>query len=251
MAKRAKKQVNSVHRVFDLIEGLKELDGAGVTELAEHVDLPPSTVHNYLVTLQDRAFVVKSGDTYRLASRFAHVGDYTKYQHEVYRIGKGYVRQLAETTEMTVNLVIEENGRGVYVCSETGAGGLQNYSSLRFREYLHSTACGKAILSQLPESRVREILDEHGMPAITEHTITDREGLFEELETVAETGVAFNDEENTDGLRAVGAPIRLAEGSYGSISVSASISRLDEERFRNELADHVSEVAKSIEVDLV
>jgi DNA-binding IclR family transcriptional regulator len=66
MAKSTGSSVNSVERTFKIVNGLQELDGAGVTELAAHLDLPKSTVHNYLTTLEQEDYVVRENDQYRV-----------------------------------------------------------------------------------------------------------------------------------------------------------------------------------------
>lgn len=243
--------VKSVHRAFDVIDGLRELDGAGVTELADHVDLPASTVHNYLSTLRERRYVVRDGDDYRLASRLVHLGDYARGRHELFRVGKRNVRRLAEETGETANLMVEEYGRGIYLMSEVGTEGLRNYAHVRRREYLHSTAAGKAILMELDADRRETVLDEHGLPAVTPATVTDRERLREELAAARDRGYAYNDEENTDGIRAVGAPVELGDGGYGAVSLSGPVNHLPDERFREELPRLVHDTARSIEIELV
>jgi IclR family transcriptional regulator, acetate operon repressor len=52
MSKEAKQPVKSTETTFEIIEALMDLDGAGVTELANYLDLPKSNVHNYLSTLR-------------------------------------------------------------------------------------------------------------------------------------------------------------------------------------------------------
>lgn len=251
MSPDAKNQVKSLVRAFDVIEALWQLETTGVTELADHTGLPASTVHSYLSTLVDRGYVLREDHSYRLAARFIHLGDYVKYNLDIYRAGERIVRELAETTGESVNLIVEEGGRGIYVHCITGKKGLQNYSDVRRREYLHSTAAGKAILSKLSDERVDDIVDTWGLPSRTANTITRREELSAALERCRENGVAFNDEENTEGIRAVGAPIKIENGTYGALSVSGPISRFSKERVRDELPKHVRNAAKSIEVDLV
>lgn len=244
------RSVKSVHRAFDVIEGLKSLNEAGVTELAAEINLPASTVHNYLTTLRERQYVVKQGDDYRLATRFVHLGDFTKQDHELFRVGRQNVRRLADETGDTVNLVIEEYGRGIYLMCEVGDEGLSNYSYVRRREYLHSTAAGKAILMELGDDRFDSVIDEHGLPALTPATITDREVLEEELERSYSRGYTINDQENTDGIRAIGASVERRDGTYGAVSLSGPVNHMPDDRFQNELPGLVHDTARSIEIEL-
>lgn len=95
------------------------------------------------------------------------------------------------------------------------------------------------------------IIDRHGLPGRTDRTITDRERLYEELETVRERGFARNDGEEVRGIRAVGAPILTGDDSVlGAISISGPESRLQGDRFEEELPTRVMSAANVIEVNL-
>ena len=70
MGKQARYAVKSVETAFRIVDALKTLNGAGVSELAAHLDIPKSTVHNYLSTLVQEEFVVKEGSSYRVGIQF-------------------------------------------------------------------------------------------------------------------------------------------------------------------------------------
>lgn len=245
------KSVKSVHRTFDVIEGLRELDTAGVTELAEHVDIPVSTVHSYLSALRERRYVVQDGDKYRLANRFTHLGDYVKRRLDLYRVGHRHVRNLAKRTGETANIMVSEYGMGIYLMSVSGKEGLRNYSYVRPREYLHTTAAGKAILMMKDEAGREAVIDRHGLPAVTDHSITDRETLHERLDAARERGYTNNDEENTNGIRATGAPVQRTNGEYAAVSLSGPLSYVTDEIFETEFPQLVTDTARSIELELI
>jgi DNA-binding IclR family transcriptional regulator len=72
---------------------------------------------------------------------------------------------------------------------------------------LHCTAMGKVLIAFMePEVRAR-LLALSGMERMTEHTITDRDVLEEELASVREHGYALNRAEETLGVMGVAAPI--------------------------------------------
>jgi len=54
MAEEGTTGIQTIDRTFGIVEAMIELEGAGVTELANHVDLPKSTVHHHLLTLGGR-----------------------------------------------------------------------------------------------------------------------------------------------------------------------------------------------------
>ena len=89
----------------------------------------------------------------------------------------------------------------------------------------HSTSLGKALLSTYTDEQVRKMLPET-LPALTEHTITDREKLIEELRQVRDQGFAVDREENTLGLRCFGVAIPYRTPARDAISCSVPVARL-------------------------
>ncbi len=246
--------LKTVARAFDVVRALEELDGAGVTELAEHLDLSKSVVYNYLTTLRDEKFVVKEGDTYSLSLQFLLVGEYVRNQNVLYRIGKGEVEELAEKTGEYAHLSTEQHGLSVNlykVSGEKAVGSDYQTSKLQRADYLHFSATGKAILAHLPRERVNWIVDTYGLPRKTEETITDRDALFAELEHVRERGYALNDEEEIKGLQAVGAPVRNRHGRVlGSVSVSGPVKRMNDPDYHRTVVESVVNAANVIEVNV-
>jgi DNA-binding IclR family transcriptional regulator len=242
--------IASVGRALDVLEELQNLERAGVTELADRVDMPASTVYNYLQTFEQRKYVKKDGEEYLLANRFIHIGDFAKHRLPIYRVGKSNVVWLADATEKTANLVVEEYGRGIYLMSENRERSLRNYSHVRRREYLHSTAAGKAILMAMSDDEIDAVVESEGLVERTDETVTDREQLFEDIDRARERGYAINDEENTNGIRAVGAPVENPDGSYAAVSVSGLVSRHTLEDVHEDIAPLVQDAAKAIQVEL-
>jgi len=244
--------LSTIERGFEVVRTLRQMSGARVTELAEELDMAPSTAHKYLATLAQERFVVKEGDEYHVGLEFLDLGTYAKNRKKGYRLSVPKVREIAEETGERAQFVVEEYGRGIYLHTEASeARAVLIDRRAGIRRYLHSSAAGKAILANLPEHRVDEIIDEHGLPAETEHTITDREELREELARIRETNVSYNNEESVDGLRAVGVPVHGADGLVlGSLSVSGPSNRLKGSLYREEIPDLLLGHANEIELNI-
>jgi DNA-binding IclR family transcriptional regulator len=106
------------------------------------------------------------------------------------------------------------------------------------------------MLAEMPRDQVETILNRHGLPGATENTITDRESLFETLETIRQRGYAFNDCEEVEGIRAVGMAIVTHGDVHGALSVSGPSNRVRGERFREELPNILSGAVNEIELKL-
>ncbi len=242
--------VNSVATACNILDELQARNGAGVTEIANELGVSKSAVHAHLSTLRDREFVVKDGEEYRLSLKFLDVGRHVKQRLNVYEVAVEETKRLAEESGEVAQFMTEEHGIGVYLYKESGENGIRTASYTGNREYLHCTALGKAILSELPAERVDEIVDRRGLPQQTQNTITDRETLFTELETIRDRGLAYDRGEILEGLRCIAAPVTASDGALlGAISVSGPVSRMASEAVEEELKESIRHSANVIEIN--
>lgn len=251
MTNKARNPVKALITTNEVIEALDELDGGRVTDIAAHIDRPQSVVHNHLTTLQQLEYVVKSGTEYELGLRFLAFGERVRHRLELSEIARPEIERLADRTGELITLLVEEHGRGVYLDIGQGSGDIQYPAIPGNRIHLHCSAVGKAILAQLPDETVDEILDRHGLPPQSSQTITEREELYRELETVRKKGLAFDMEEFRDGLRSVGAPITRRDGSViGAVSIAGPAHRMKETRLKQELPEVLRQSVNVIELNM-
>lgn len=243
--------VNAAKTTFSIIDALRELDGAGVSQLAEKLDMPTSTIHDHLRTLENEEYLINDDGVYRVGARFLELGEQVRNRMKVYTVSRPEVDDLAHETGEHANMMIEEHGRGVFLYKARGAEAVQLDTHAGMRVHLQTTALGKAILAHRPREEAESMLDRHGMPRVTGKTVTGREELFEELAEVRESGVAFDDEERIAGMRCVAAPITDEDGrSIAAVSVSGPKSRMLGETFTEDLPERVRRSANVIEVNL-
>lgn len=251
MSYEAPNPVKSVSMTFRIVEALMELDGAGVTELSEHIGVPKSTVHNYLSTLLQEEYVVKRGNAYEVGLKFLELGAYARHRQELFHNAKPEVDRLADETGELANLLVEEHGYGSYLYRTRGDQAVTVEAHMGTRVSLHTTALGKVLLAHLPDDTVGDIVERHGLEKATEQSIDSKAELEEELEEIRDRGVAFDDEERLNGLRCVAAPVLNEDDDVlGAVSVAGPTNRLQEERFREELPQKVLEVTNVIELDI-
>jgi len=243
--------VKSITRSLKILESLQTRGGATVSELTEELEIPQSTIYNHLRTLEDQGYLVKNNSSYSLGLRFLELGEFSRNQYKLYRVGKDEIAKLGQKTGELVNMTVEENGEAVCLSSEQGERAANLETPSGRRDKMHCSARGKAILAYLPEERRDEIIATHGLPRKTENTITDKETLYNELEEIRERGYAFDIQEYHSGIQCVAAPIFDPNDKItGSISVSGPTSRMKGERLREELPTILIDIANMIEVNL-
>ncbi|AXR79959.1 IclR family transcriptional regulator [Natrarchaeobaculum sulfurireducens] len=208
--------MKATEATFEVIEALSQRGKGRVTEL----DLPKSIVHRHLSTLEDLEYIANEGGAYRLGFRFLKLGERARTRSEAYQLAGQKVDDLAEETGECAQFIVHEYRKGVYVFRAAGERAVQTDSEVGKRIPLHATAAGKAILTHLPRERTAAIVDCHGLEPVTPNTMTEKGNLLDELEVILEQRYSINNQENTEGLRAVGVPVQHGSGAViGALSV--------------------------------
>lgn len=243
--------VETVETAFDIVDVLKRNDGAGITDIADELGLAKSTVHRHVKTLESRGLLVREGDVYRISTWFLDYGIHVRNRHRLYDVARPKVDELAAETNEKVWCVIEEHGMGVHIYGAEGRHSVKTHARIGQRTYLHQFAAGKAILAHLPDDRIESILEDYGLAAQTDQTITERDALHDQLATIRDRGYAFNREESVTGVHAVGAPIRNESGTaIGAISVAGPANRLRGDLMTEELPSLLLGATNEVEINL-
>lgn len=246
----AKNPVGATEKALRILDALKQLDGAGVTELARTLNISKGTIHNHLSTLEEKEYVVKNGSNYRLSLRFLELGEYVRHHTRLLDIAKPEIDRLAEQTGEIANLMIEEHGRGVYLYISNGENAVKLDTKVGSRQYLHTSALGKTILANMEDKQFETVINRHGLPAETSNTVTDKETLHKELDQIRERGFAFDGEERAEGIRCVAAPItNNNDRLLGAVSVSGPSTRLKSTWFREEIPEQIQNTATVIGIN--
>lgn len=241
--------LQSVIRAFRIVNRLEENEGMTMTELAEAFDLPRSTAHIYLKTLVETGYVVKEDKKYHLGFRFLKHGGYVRHRLRIYQAAKSEVDVLARRTGEVTDFGIQENGQRVLVYKSEGPDGVTQKPVTGDYAYMHMTALGKAMLATFDEERVEAIVDEHGLPQATQHTIDNLAELHEELDRIRERGYSVENQERRRGIRAVGVAIDFDEDVPSAISISGPMSKLTDERI-DELQEEIYDSVNIIEIKI-
>jgi DNA-binding IclR family transcriptional regulator len=235
-----------------LLKELLEQKGATLEELAQEFDKPKSTTHDYVKTLMNLGIVAYNNDRYYLTTELLNIGTRVRNQRPLYQVAKPEVERLARETGQMSGLIKKEQGLAVtlYYRNTMTDIQLEPYPGLRTK--LHTTSGGKAMLAELPESRVSKIVSEHGLDKRTRHTITDYESLLSELGTVREQGYAVSTEEHIIGMQSLGAAITDREGfPVGALVVAGPINQMQSETTADQaLKDLLLNITNVVEVNL-
>lgn len=244
--------IDAVETNTRIVGALADQGPSGVTELAEETGVPKGTVHKHLATLRSVGHVVKEGTSYRLSLQYLGIGNRVQNRNELYRVAKPIVDELASMAQVTTNLMVVEEERGVYLYRNNGGSAVSDHlPAVGDQVPLHATAGGKAILSQSPPELIEDVVEEQGLQRFTEKTIVNECELRAELHSIRDRGLAFDRGEHDSGIQCVGSPITADNEPIGAICVSGDIDRMSGKKLKEDLAGLVVSRANEIEVALL
>ncbi|ELY34084.1 IclR family transcriptional regulator [Halalkalicoccus jeotgali] len=163
-------RIQAVKNGFEIIEAVSDLGECGVKELADYMDLPKSTVHVYLKTLEETEYVINRDGTYRLGFRFLNVGGRIRHDNSYYQAGRNELDDLAQTTGEVATLGCGEGGYRVMLYWTEPPDAIFNNVPTGEYTRMHWTALGKAILAQKSTDELQEILNRRGLPRAVSYT---------------------------------------------------------------------------------
>ncbi|WP_226040288.1 IclR family transcriptional regulator [Natrinema sp. DC36] len=245
------RRLKSVGQSFTIIEYLREGEGATLSELADDLELPPSTAHIHLATLVETGYVIKDDGEYRCSFRFLDTGGQMRDRMALYQAAKPEIDDLRRDSGEHANITVEENGYSVQLYKSQSAESIDDNAELGKHLHLHSTATGKAILAQLSDAELDAIIEKRGLPAVTDSTIADRGALLEELAEIRDRGYSINRGEHFPGVCAVATSITSKpDGLIGAISISGPLSRMGSDRIEDELAPAILDKKNIIDLKI-
>jgi DNA-binding IclR family transcriptional regulator len=239
--------VQSVDRAVAILEILAREGEAGVTEVARELGVHKSTASRLLAALDRRELVTQDAarGRFRLGVGLVRLAGAASRGLDLVQESRPVCRALAREVGETVNLAILSGRDALYLDQAAGPAALSPHNWAGQRIPLHATSDGKVLLAYLPAAQIIELLAPP-LRRFTDHTITAPAEFRQILPEVRRRGYATAVEELEDGLTAVAAPVRDAEGQViASISASGPSFRIPAERIP-QLADSVRRAAGAV-----
>jgi DNA-binding IclR family transcriptional regulator len=210
------------------VEIMRALQGAPAgltqTELAGRIGLARTTVHRILNALEDEGLVAadRPRGRYRLGPEIPRMA--AAVRRAVVEQIHPYLVELSRAVDETVDLSVLDHNQATFVDQVVANHRLRAVSAVGESFPLHCTANGKAFLATLHPRVIASVLPAT-LPALTPHTITTLPGLHADIETVAASGIAYDREEHTLGICAVGSVIPGLSGHPVAVSVPMPVQR--------------------------
>ena len=239
--------VQSIERAFSLLRALA-LGPLGVTEIADRVELPKSTVARLLAALETEGAVeqVEDGGDYRLGQGLIDLAGATQPGRNLVATVRPHLLELTARTGETAGLSIESDGSVYY------RDHVETESDVLVRNWtgeslpIHTVPSGFCIMAHWPEDKLDAYLVSE-LDAATAYTLTDPAEVRERLTQIRSLGYAWGYEEGVEGINSVAAPIFEADGSVeAAIHIHGPAYRFPDPDRGHDLGVLVTTAANSI-----
>ncbi|EES72352.1 IclR family transcriptional regulator [Paenibacillus cisolokensis] len=228
------KTSSTLERALFILECLsKKKGGGGISELSETTQLPKSTIHRILETLQTYGFVTQDPDSdkYFIGLKAIEIGMSGLHNIDLVEAAQPHMHDLAANTGQTSFLAVFDQGEVIYIYKVEGTSSFIMNAKLGTRNPAHCTGLGKAIMAYFSLETVDQIISEKGLQRYTPTTITDHQEFLQELSRIRQRGVAINREELDEGLSSIAAPIFNYTGRViASVSVAGPTEKIFEQQ---------------------
>lgn len=225
--------VQSVDRAVSVLEILAREGHAGVSDVAAEVGVHKSTAFRLLAALEERGLVEQNTERgkYQLGFGILRLASAIPARLDLVRQAQPILDDLAQQFDETINLAVLREQYAVHVHQALGSAAVASQNWVGQLTPLHATASGKILLAHMQDGQLASVLDEAGLTAYTEKTLTSRKALRQQLEQVREEGFATALEELETGLNAAAVPVRDHTGTVvGSVSAAGPAYRFDKAR---------------------
>jgi DNA-binding IclR family transcriptional regulator len=219
--------IQSVDRALRVLAVLQGDHRLSLGEIAQRLDLPPSTVHGIVRTLLAHRMVVQEHDSgqYRLGPAVLTLGNVYLDTLELRARVTPWAEDLARRTGLAVRTAVMLVEDVVVVHHQPRPDGSRQMPEVGIVIPAHASALGKAIMAFDDELAGELLTSPAGRRSMTGETVTEPAALRAQLDEVRATGISYEVEEAVLGECGVAAPLsdRLG-GAVGALGLVVSSS---------------------------
>ena len=205
------KRVPAIDKCFAILELLaKTKKPLGISEISGKLELNKSTVFNIVYTLMDLNVLENQSDMkFRLGTRFYILGNMAGKRSDLIQIAHPYLEMINEQTKLSAFLGLRSDRQAILIDKVDSAHGIKVSSEIGMQMPVLAGAGIKAMLSQLPDEEIDEILTRSELKRHTPHSIIDKAVYKEEILKVRNQSIAYDREEYIEGMVALAIPIKV------------------------------------------
>jgi DNA-binding IclR family transcriptional regulator len=197
--------IDRAARILAALQGSRHL---GITELGTLLELPPSTVHGIVKSLQTHGLVSKEphGQRYMLGPTLLQLSNVYLDTLDVRARAMRWTGDLSERTGLAVRLGVEFFDQVIVIHHEPRPDGSRQMPETGLTIPAHASALGKVLMAYQPDFR-DAVLAGAPLRSLTGETLVEPGDLDKALAEVLDKGYAVEDEEAVLGEASIAVPV--------------------------------------------
>jgi len=239
--------VQSIERAFAILRALS-LGPESLTNIAERVELPKSTVARLLSALEAEGAVVQrsSRGLYELGPSLDELSPAGRSGSHLMQMARPYLNELVFRTNERAGLSIREGRDVLYLDHVAAVNEVEVRDWTGLRTPLHTIASGLVLLAHADTAELNAYFAEP-LEKVTPHTIVDATKITERVAKIRGDGYGWTSEEFVQGISSVAAPVRGTSGLVeAAVHVHGPTYRFPGDSSETEVGNAVAEVANQL-----
>jgi len=227
---KGKSAVKSAVRTLTLFEVFAQhRTPLSLSELARALDIPLSSCHGLVGTLQNEGYLYSIGERHQYypTRRLFDLATAITSNDPTLELLLPHLEALRDKCSETVILGTRQGPAVLYLNVTEGNQTIRYSADTGDMKQLHSSAIGKALLGELEKSELLSILDKIERPAITPNTLTEQIALVTDIEAGHQRGYFVTRGENVADVWAIARIVHVAGEALG-VAIAGPAHRMEE-----------------------
>lgn len=246
-------RIEAVAKVFTIIELLARKEHWELAELSRALDMPKSTVHRMLLTLNDLGYVIqiKNGSAYALSYKLFRVGSNFIDHLNILDVIRPYCLELMQTLGETINVTIPSGTDMLVIDKQVTSKLLRQDSNIGNVFAMYPSASGKICLAFQNDEEAHDLLSIiFNDKEKRKITAKEKQIFMDDLVKAKQYLIAYDNEEIFIGVRCAAVPIFGHKNNLVAVlSLSTPTVRFLEEK-SNATTQILQEAASQISLRL-
>ena len=223
-------RIQAIARAVAVLRSLEgKPEGLSLAEIAERTRLARSTVQRLVEALAAEQMLIAATPRARVKLGPTLVRLAASANVDMERALRPFLEDLSKAVDETVDLSMLQGRSAIFLDQITGGQRLLAVSAIGEAFPLHCTANGKALMASLPGDALKRLLGAK-LKMHTSHTKIRAQQLRHSVEQYRKTGLAWDDQEHSEGISAVGTAFSDPLGRAFAVSIPVPTVRFTRKR---------------------
>lgn len=221
----------SVFKAFSILRSFHQPDDwLTCCELSRRAKLPEASGYRLIQTLEEIGAVVRGPrGRYRPGMLLVSLSNIVPIGELLREASHKTIKRLADRFNVTVHMGILERGMISYIAKISAPSAFPTHTRVGFQLESYCSGLGKVLLAALPHDELESFILDGELIALTPYTITDRNSLRVELNTVRKQGFALDHRESQVDICCVAVPVCDGEGrTVAALSATDNADNMNE-----------------------